>query len=164
MEIIKANIVDLWKSGKIVCVTTNGCIKKDRAGVMGRGNALAMAQLIPSLPSNLGAHLIKHGNNVNFIYERIISFPVKPDVGKYTDVLPHMKYRYKETDMIPGWCCKADFNLIKKSLKQLNTLIERENLEEVYLPIPGVNNGNLKIEEVTPILEGGCKQIKICSL
>jgi len=27
MNVIKANIVDLWKQGNVVCVTTNGFVK-----------------------------------------------------------------------------------------------------------------------------------------
>jgi hypothetical protein len=166
MNIIKANIIDLWKQGKIVCVTTNGFVKKDGSAVMGRGNALAMAQIIPDLPKLLGQFIKKYGNRVGFIYQRsVIAFPVKPITGDYNNLLTHIQKRYKSTDInIPGFWCKADVNIIETSMNQLNSLIKKFNLEEVYLPVPGVNNGQLKFTDVEPILMKGAKEIKICSL
>ena len=61
MNIIKANIIDLWKQNNIVCITTNGFVKKSGEGVLGRGNALAMARTIPTLPKLLGNFIIKYG-------------------------------------------------------------------------------------------------------
>jgi len=154
MKIIKANIVELWKQGKIVCITTNGYIKKSKEGVLGRGNALAMAKLILDLPKNLGQHLEKYGNIVGFIYERIIVFPVKPSYGNYEQTLDHIKPRFKPTDEnVPGFWCKADLGLIQRSMIQLSYLIKDNNLKEVYLPIPGVSNGGLDKDVVLKILE-----------
>jgi len=129
MQIIKANIADLWKQNKIVCVTTNGFVKKNYEAVMGRGNALAMAQTVPELPKLLGNFIIKYGNRVGFIYKRsIIAFPVKPATGTYENLLPHVKNRYKETDRnIPGFWLKADLNIIETSMEQLNNLIQNLN-------------------------------------
>ncbi len=164
MNIIKANIIDLYKTGEIVCVTTNGFIKKNGQGVLGRGNALAMATAIPQLPANLAAHIKKNGNVVGPIFKRIISFPVKPSFGNYDQVLDKMKYMYKQDQKIPGYHCKASLELIEQSMIQLIDFINKFNLEKVYLPVPGVNNGELKLENVTPILEKGDKRIIYCSL
>jgi len=165
MNIIKANITDLWKQGKIVCTTTNGFVKKDGSAVMGRGNALAMSQTIPDLPKLLGQFIKKYGNRVGFIYQRsVISFPVKPITGTIHNALPYIIKKFKETDTIPGFLCKADLNIIETSMNQLNDLVKKFKLEEVYLPIPGVNNGQLKFTEVEPILMKGVEEIKICSL
>lgn len=164
MNIIKANIVDLYKSGKIVCITTNGFIKKNGQGVLGRGNALAMAQLIPQLPTFLADHIKKNGNIVGPIFKNIISFPVKPVSGNYNQALNKVKYLYVANSTIPGYHCKASLELIEKSLNQLNELIENHNLKEVYLPLPGCSNGELKFEEVKSILEKGSNKIIYCSL
>lgn len=165
MNIIKANIVDLWKQGKIVCVTTNGFVKKSGEAVMGRGNALAMAQAIPQLPGNLAAHIKKNGNNVGPIFNRVIAFPVKPVTGNYNQLLFHIQKRYKPTDSnIPGFWCKADLSIINNSMMQLNEFIDKFNLEKVYLPIPGVNNGQLKFEDVKSILEKGSNKITFVQL
>ena len=164
MNIIKANIVDLYKSGKIVCITTNGFIKKNGQGVLGRGNALAMAQAIPQLPINLGQHIKKNGNCVGPILRCVISFPVKPAAGDYSQVLDKVRYMYTPEQIIPGYHCKASLELIEKSLNQLNELIEKYNLKEVYLPLPGCSNGELKFEEVKSILEKGNNKIIYCTL
>lgn len=166
MIIIRSNIVDLWKQNRIVCVTTNGFVKKNGEAVMGRGNALAMAQTIPELPKLLGNFITKYGNRVGFIYKRsIIAFPVKPVTGNYENLLSHIKNRYKKTNKnIPGFYCKADLNIIETSMEQLNSLIYKFKLEEVYLPLPGCSNGGLKFEDVENILKKGVSQIKFCSL
>ena len=164
MNIIKTNIVDLHKASKIVCVTTNGFIKKNGQGVLGRGNALAMATVYPQLPSNLAAHIKQNGHIVGAIGKRIISFPVKPVSGNYDQVLDKVKYMYKPGQQIPGYHCKADLKLIETSLNQLNEFIEKFNLEEVYLPIPGIKNGELKFKDVEHILEKGSEKIIYCSL
>jgi hypothetical protein len=166
MNVIKANIVDLWKQGNIVCVTTNGFVKKSGEAVMGRGNALAMAQAIPELPKVLGTFITKYGNRVGFIYNRsVINFPVKPVSGNYNDLLTHIQKRYKETDTnIPGFWCKADQQIIETSINQLNDLIIKFKLEQIYLPIPGVNNGQLKLEDIRNILEKSSNRIIYCSL
>jgi hypothetical protein len=153
-QIIKSNVVELWKSGEIVCVTTNGFIKKNGQAVMGRGNALAMATAIPRLPMYLANHIKTHGHIVGPIYKKVISFPVKPIQGKYKDVLPHMRNKYKETDIVPGFFCKAEVGIIKKSVEELNRLIENNNnvIKTVYLPIPGINNGQLNFSDISEVL------------
>jgi len=99
LDIKNLDITQLWQQGKIVCVTTNGFIKKDGNSVMGKGNALAMAKLIPELLKNLGQHLTKYGNNVGFIYDRVIAFPVKPTNGTWNDALDHIKKTHHQSDI-----------------------------------------------------------------
>ena len=164
MNLIKADIVELHALGKIVCVTTNGYIKKSGSAVMGRGNALAMATIYPKLPSNLAAHIKQNGHIVGAIGKRIISFPVKPISGNYNQVLDKIKYMYKPDQVIPGFHCKADLKLIEQSMKQLNEFIEKYNLEEVFLPLPGCSNGELAFKDVKPTLEKGSSKIIYCSL
>lgn len=164
MNLLRSNIVDLWKNGKTICVTTNGFVKKNGCGVMGRGNALAMSKELPMLPKLLGNFIKTFGNSVGFIYkESIISFPVKPTQGNYENVLPHIANRYKPTDVIPGFWCKASLPLIQSSVNQLNELIIKNKLEEVYLPLPGCSNGGLSIEDVEPIISNCVTQVKFVS-
>jgi len=65
---------------------------------------------------------------------------------------------------IPGFWCKADPSIIETSIDQLNDLITKFNLEKVYLPIPGVNNGQLKLEDIKPILKKASSRVIYCSL
>jgi len=60
-------LVDLWAVGDTadaICLTTNGTIKSNGRGVMGRGVALQATQRWRHLPSLLGQHLAQHGNHV----------------------------------------------------------------------------------------------------
>jgi len=152
LKIIKADIVYLWHRGYTVCVTTNGFVKKDGSAVMGRGNAKAMAEAVPELPVRLGSHIKKNGNNVGFIYDRIIAFPVKPVTGKYEQVLDKVKHLYAPGQVIPGFHCKADLEIIRRSALQLIALV-RQNMLKVFLPLPGVGNGELRIDDIKEVLE-----------
>lgn len=165
MKVVKANIVNLWKNGYIVCVTTNGFVTTNHKGVMGRGNALAMSTLIPNLKEHLGKYLIQYGNNVGFIYDRVIAFPVKPDYCNWNDALEKYKrVNSKSLKKVPGFYCKADVNLIKRSVEQLSELIKQYNLKQVYLPIPGIGNGELSMKQVEDSLEFLPEEVIICSL
>jgi hypothetical protein len=166
VHIIKANIVNLWNTGNIVCVTTNGFIKKNGEAVMGRGNALAMAKAIPKLPLCLANHIRTNGNVVGPIYKKVISFPVKPIQGDYSEVLPHMRKNYKPTDTIPGFFCKARVDIIEKSVNELNELITQydEHIKNIYLPIPGVNNGQLTFDNIKHILNNLNNKVVLVNL
>ena len=154
MNILQANIVDLWRQNNIVCITTNGFVKKSGEGVLGRGNALAMAKEIQELPKTLGDHIIKNGNVVGVIYNRVISFPVKPVTCEWDDALPHMQQKFKKGDEIAGFWCRAKLDIIENSLHQLiNLLNYYKTSKDIYLPMPGVGNGDLSIKEVQPIIE-----------
>ncbi len=154
MVIVNVNIVELWRNGYIVCVTTNGYVKKNGQAVMGRGNAKAMADVIPVLPKALGQHIVKNGNSVGFIYDRVIAFPVKPAQGSYNQVLNRVKHLYSPGQIVPGFHCKADPDIIKRSALQLVALINQSGIsEEIYLPLPGVGNGELKIQDIKNALK-----------
>lgn len=141
---MKANIRDLWKEGKTVCVTTNGYVRKDGKGVMGRGNAKAMTEVIPDLSYRLGLHIRTRGNIVGFIYQRVIAFPVKPMVtSNKEDVLDRVRYIYKDANVIPGFHCKASLVIMLNSALQLTNLIEKQNINKVYLPVPGIGYGEI---------------------
>lgn len=155
-----ADICDLWRAGHYVCVTTNGYVKKDASGVMGRGNAKAMADLIKPLPSLLGLHLRTYGNHVGFIYKRVIAFPVKPEAGRPSDALTGLNY----TGKVPGFHCKAQLSLIERSAEELIRLIEYTELPLVYLPMPGVGNGGLSENEVLNVSQLNHKKIMLVTI
>jgi hypothetical protein len=140
----KADIRDLWKAGEIVCVTTNGYVHKDGRGVMGRGNAKAMADMISELPYRLGLHINTYGNVVGFIYDRVIAYPVKPIMtSDITLVMDRVKHLYRNKNFIPGYHCKASLITILNSALQLVTLVDTRKLPKVYLPVPGIGFGEI---------------------
>jgi hypothetical protein len=163
LKIITNSITDLYNANQIVCVTTNGVINNDNKNVMGKGNAGAMAKLLPFLPYKMGMFLKLYGHNVGFIWKGIISFPTKPESGTFEDALPHYRERWSNNPnvKVPGYWCKSNIELIRKSMDQLNKLVMLYELSSVYLPIPGVGNGQLTMEEVKPILLTALPQIHL---
>ena len=113
-----------------VVITTNGIVRKDGACVMGRGVALQAAQRFPDLPFVLGAAIEVDGNHVHAFRDfRVFSFPVKQH-----------------------WIEPADPDLIQQSARQLWYAFWKMHLDKVYLVRPGCGNGQLKWEDVKPLI------------
>lgn len=134
---IEGNIWDYHARGHWIVITTNGCVRKDGAAVMGRGIAAQTKDRIPDFPYLLGHHIVVSGNTVGvFSNERIITMPVKHN-----------------------WWERANLELIEKSAAGLSALcstwVSRLHLPPmvVYMVRPGCGNGGLSWEVVKPILE-----------
>lgn len=130
---------DLWsylgKQGCQLLITTNGDVRRDGHGVMGRGCAREALNQWPELGLVLGKSIRTFGNTVQLLSDqhRIWSFPVKRH-----------------------WNEEAKLDLIAKSTAQLRTLAlasdnEHENWQWV-LPRPGCGNGKLTWGQVEPIV------------
>jgi hypothetical protein len=128
---------DLWHYYKkpriVVCVTTNGTVRKDGHLVMGRGCALEAMQRIPGLALGLGQAILKSGNKIYPYREgrsiRLMTFPVKHQ-----------------------WYEDADLNLIRRSALQLKKIAEQNPEVRFLLPRPGCGNGRLSWTQVKPLL------------
>lgn len=125
MQILNKNLWEIYEEGEIICITTNGSLKKNGEAVMGAGCAKEAAAKFPWLPKALGEHLVINGNVVG-MFGDIITFPVKHN-----------------------WYENADINLIKESYDDLLNLVDCWN---VYLPRPGCGNGHLSWETVKEAL------------
>ena len=121
-----------------VCVTTNGCIKRNGHAVMGAGIAKQADDLFHIAPE-LGERMQKYGNRCYkmgpFVHAgktyAIITFPTKHD-----------------------WRDNSDLDLIIKSCCELLLLCELSGYDEVYLTPPGCGLGNLDWEgTVRPAIE-----------
>lgn len=128
------NIISKIGRGEVVCVTTNGFVKRNGEVVMGRGIALQIQRRYPSVPKHLGSLIRKHGNRPMIIgtirqKTKLVSFPVKHN-----------------------WWEDADLQLIEDSCIKLVAMADKFGWEEVILPRPGCGNGNLEWEQVYPIL------------
>lgn len=137
---------DLWtfthEKPIIRCITTNGMVKNNGTCVMGRGCAREAAKRYPSLPKMLGSHIKQHGNVVGWFFPEggpplilscpILSFPVKHK-----------------------WMEPADSELISLSAKKLDIFArDAAGSDTIFLlPRPGCGNGQLKWEDVKPLLE-----------
>lgn len=126
---------NLWDyPADVICVTTNGFIKKDGTCVMGRGCAYEASQKDKTFPALLGHHIKMNGNVVGMIGvingKPVLSFPVKHK-----------------------WFEKADLALIEQSAKQLRQWADYQDLPTtIVIPRPGCGNGKLAWEDVKAVL------------
>ena len=140
------NMID--KLGKIdnFIITTNSYIKTTNELVMGRGIALQIKQIIPTIPKKAGK-LIKHMSSYGLCRLGRISYDDYlqngVDLTKSKILLFQVKKHFKD---------KADISLIKKATNLL--IIEANNYpnEEFHLNFPGIGYGGLRIEAVEPII------------
>lgn len=142
------------------CITTNGFITARGNAVMGKGCAKEAAEYYPRLPALLGSMMKKLGNVPMVVLakgeECLCTFPVKPVTGicneKKTNVVKHMRSEFKPGDIVPGWACVADIELIKESAQKLVILATMNQWKKVIVPRPGCGCGELKWEEVKQVL------------
>ncbi len=124
---------DLWGFDGVKAITTNGTVRQDGACVMGKGVAYQAKAKYPTLPHMIGKYILNVGNRVGLFYlpnqSRIITFPVKHQ-----------------------WYEKADLDLIRKSVTELEALIRLVPMT-VFLPRPGCGNGGLLWADVKPLVE-----------
>jgi hypothetical protein len=153
-QVYRADIVDLWKNKKTVCITVSLEVKKkDMTGVVERGNAQALVPYVPSLAKKLGEFIVIGKGEVGFIDERIIAFFTKPKECKFQRCLPDMVGMYSWGQTIPGGHCLADPAIVARSARQLLRLAIKEHLREVYLPVPGVMDGRLDVDDIHEALD-----------
>jgi hypothetical protein len=126
---------DLWERygepGHVICITTNGCVRKDGRAVMGAGVALEAQRRAPLVPMQLALHLGEFGNRVCWLDNgKMLAFPTKED-----------------------WRKPSILKRIKESATQLLHLAEDSPNFIFHLPRPGCGCGGLKWEQVKPLLE-----------
>ena len=144
-----------------ICITTNGFVRSDGRAVMGRGCALEAKKLFPDIDKKLG-EILKTKGNVPAILSTvggtdIVAFPVKPRGIKVSDdksnLVEHMKENFAAGDIAPGWAARASLDLIKESAVGLVMLAEKNKWKIVVIPRPGCGAGQLKWEDVRPVLD-----------
>lgn len=128
MKEVFGDAMVLRRNYTYLCVTTNGCVKKNGEAVMGAGIAKSIAKKDPAAPARLGIRIRKNGNIVQKFYGNVLAFPVKHN-----------------------WWEVADIELIKESCRQLMKLLGPD--ETALLPRPGCGNGKLNWSDVKPVIE-----------
>ena len=122
---------NVWTyQANVVCIPTNGFIRRNGKGVMGAGVAKQGRDKYRylGLETILGRELRTKGNHIIYLMPWLWTFPVKHK-----------------------WSEPADLDLIKRSAEELRNA-QDPNLIYV-LPRPGCGNGQLKWEDVKPIIE-----------
>ncbi len=120
---------DIWRhTADVVCIPTNGFVKRNGAAVMGRGVAKQAMTKFTGLEFTVGEHLKENGNVVGFIdwFDHwFLVFPTKHH-----------------------WAQPSDLDLIEFSARQLRELALMDPETIFVLPRPGCGNGGLKWEDV----------------
>lgn len=134
MKEIKGNIFD--QKVDVVCISTNGSVRKDGRAVMGCGCAADAALLFPGIDLQLGTWIQTVGNHFHYLQY----FPER----SYTVAAFPVKNAWNDE--------KADLKLIEQSCKDLvESLIPGL---KVAIPKVGCGAGRRDWEtEIKPILE-----------
>lgn len=150
LDTLVGDVFELAPSGSVICITTNGIVKKDGVAVMGRGIAQAARDKFSGVDVLLGNYLQKYGNRAfnlgsNYKYKgktfTLASFPTKHN-----------------------WREPSDLKLINSSCQQIQQMANKFNWDKVYLPIPGGTNGGLTWSQVKPIVSQLDQRFIIVSL
>jgi hypothetical protein len=126
------NILDFWREGNLIGITTNGFVKNNGRAVMGRGIALSIRDEITDFDLEFGQRLTQFGNQPFLINEyNLFTFPVKHK-----------------------WNQKADIDLIADSARKIEAnFCKMPNVTRIDFPRPGCGNGRLDWSDVKPVLE-----------
>ena len=155
---------DLWDylgNADVICITTNGFVKRNGEAVMGRGCAKQAASRYPTITKTLGKANLKQGwRYPAFLVEdkgtQIWSYPVKPDciIGGAAPqaVVKHMRNKLDLTKSIPGWAAVANYGLICFSAARLVEHANRYNWSKIVIPRPGCGAGELSWQDIGPRL------------
>lgn len=118
-----------------LCILTNGFVKSNGQGVMGRGIAKKVCSYYPQMPTILGNRVQMGGNNV----QRLVT----TKKGNMLIMFPTKQF----------WFNESDPELIVKSCVQLEAFILEHKLKSVLLPRPGCGNGKLAWSDVKPLIQ-----------
>jgi len=169
---------DLWaelNTGKYdaVLIPTNGAYNRHGEAIMGAGVARQARDKYPGIEKKLGLFLKTNSVNAydpqwkepwnvpycigadNIFGTKIFSFPTKPTWAHTDAKNKHILGRFREEAMsqsrVPGWQAKSDIVLIERSAELISKICE--NLGKIVLPGVGTGHGELKPDDVVPILQ-----------
>lgn len=136
-----SDIYDLPQGpGEILCITTNGCIKKNGDAVMGAGIALTANQRF-NLAPDLGKLLAQYKNHVF-------------DMGMRTDSQTGRQVHIVTLPTKNHWKEDSDIDLVEQSIKELADLCNRRGYAKCYMTAPGCALGHLDWEtQVKPLVD-----------
>lgn len=125
------DLMDWWRQGNLIGITTNGFVKKNGRAVMGAGIAKSIRDACPDLDLELGVRLRAHGNiPMVFPDHHIFTYPVKHN-----------------------WWEEADIDLIAESGRYIAARFYEGGAARIDIPRPGCGNGKLNWADVKPVLE-----------
>lgn len=135
MKEVFGNAWELAKDYDVLCITTNGMVKKDGECVMGRGIAAEFKARYPFGPKILGDKIKANGNVLQPIM--------------WNEEITYMAFPVKH-----HWAEAADMELIYKSSCELASKARAMSDKKFLLPRPGCGNGRMDWEKVKSMIEG----------
>lgn len=127
----RGDLVDYWRTGKRIGITTNGFVKLNGEAVMGRGIALTMRNECSGLAGSIGNGIRSFGNvPVYFPEYNVFTFPVKHH-----------------------WQQPADPDLIVKSAYLVVAMAKARGWAYIDINRPGCGNGRLNWSDVKPLIQ-----------
>lgn len=145
---INGNIFDYINTNCIICIPTNGIVKNDGHAVMGAGLALSFKNKYNDLPRRLGSYLLKFNKNKPYILAGI----------KNNNYFIPKENEFNDCSLIVSFPTKNNYKdnssleLIKNSCIVLDKIVNKYNIEKVYLPKVGCGLGNLNYKDVENLL------------
>lgn len=141
------NLFLLPEGPQAAVVTTNGVIRKDGSAVMGAGIAKYARDNFSGIATMLGAMLKSHGNHAYFMGGWA-------DTNRTAKGLPATVFVVTMPTK-HDWRDPSDLDLIRRSARELCGIADRNNLNKIYMPMPGCANGMLDYAaQVRPAIRG----------
>jgi len=144
MKTIKGDILNPPEGTDAICIPTNGIVRANGELVMGAGLALAAKKKWPEIARTLGVAVKRFGNGVHLMN----TFQSKGQEVSKNEFCYVLSFPTKN-----HWRDKSSLELITKSCEQLLAFVDKWGVKQVMLPVVGCGLGNLKWEEVEPILD-----------
>lgn len=144
------NPYGIYNERDVICVTTNGEVKKNGHATMGQGCAKFVRDSFLGIDVKLGKYIAEHGNRVFNLGTQVI--------GQRPFVLVSFPTKHK-------WRSRSDKDLIQKSVQELLELCNKFHVKgKVYIPAPGCSHGKLNWSEVEPLLSNLDERFVVYSL
>ncbi len=142
MKEIKGNLWDYHTQGSFICIMVN-CTPNSRGNaIMGKGIAKEAVEKFPQLPKLLGSTQIEYAGETFFTARSR-----RPQV--------FLKFRLITFPTKVTWDVDSSLIIIEHSCRYLVAIVDKMKSLKVpiYLPKPGVGNGNLEWESVQSVIE-----------
>lgn len=154
--------------GDALVITTNGFVKNNGEAVMGRGIAKQVADALPGFAFELGKLIRFHGNKVHHVMNHnnmaLVTAPVKPHsvVSDGTNIVEIAKKHISIGEICPGFWAKAVPERIVATCHDLVNLANVMGWQTILCPRFGCGAGELKWEDVKPMIENILDDRFIC--
>lgn len=120
--------------GHLICISTNGFVKRNGAAVMGRGCALQATKIDLGIPMVLGRYIRENGNVPGILHGNKYALGILP-----------VKHK---------WWERADMELIQRSINWLVIKALDQSERIFHVPRLGCGNGGRNWPtEVRPLME-----------